>query len=55
MKFFVDAHFPVRLKRWLIENGDDAIHTSDMEKKNRTSDLEIIKKAGSEKKFTILI
>lgn len=42
MKFLVDAHFPVRLKVWLIQNGHDAIHTMDMPQKNNSSDLEAI-------------
>ena len=42
MKFFVDAHFPVRLKQWLIDHGEDALHTSDLPEGNRTSDRDII-------------
>jgi len=38
MKFIV----PKRLATWLISNGDDAIHTTDLPNKNNTSDKEII-------------
>lgn len=53
MKFLVDAHFPRRLSYWLIENGEDSIHTLDLPKKNKTSDLEIIKQADQENRIVI--
>ena len=53
MKFLVDAHFPKKLANWLIENGDDAVHTLDLPKKNNTSDIEIIDKADAESRIII--
>jgi predicted nuclease of predicted toxin-antitoxin system len=53
MKFLVDAHFPKRLAQWLVDNGDDAIHTLDLPKKNKTPDLEIIDKAEAESRIII--
>lgn len=53
MKFIVDAHFPRRLSYWLIENGEDSIHTLDMPNKNKTSDIDIIKKADQESRIVI--
>ena len=53
MKFLVDAHFLEKLANWLVENGDDAIHTLDLPKKNNTSDIEIIDKAKAESRIII--
>jgi len=53
MKFIVDAHFPKRLSTWLIKNGDDAIHTSDLPNKNNTSDKEIINIAEEQDRIII--
>ena len=53
MKFLVDAHFPKKMANWLVENGDDAIHTSDLPEKNNTSDIEIINKAETESRIII--
>lgn len=53
MKFLIDAHFPKKLASWLVENGEDAIHTLDMPKKNNTSDIEIIEKAEEESRIII--
>ncbi|MEM6261115.1 MAG: DUF5615 family PIN-like protein [Bacteroidota bacterium] len=53
MDFLVDAHFPVRLKNWLIENGEDAIHTTDLPQKNLTPDIEIMMKADREKRIVV--
>ena len=53
MKFIVDAHFPKRLVNWLIENGDDAIHTTDLPKKKNTSDTEIIEIAEKQSRIVI--
>jgi predicted nuclease of predicted toxin-antitoxin system len=43
MKFLIDAHFPISLKKWLIARGHDAIHTFDLPDKNLTDDMEIIR------------
>ena len=53
MKFIVDAHFPKRLATWLINHGEDAIHTSDLPEKNNTSDKTIIQIAEKEKRIVI--
>ena len=53
MKFLVDAHFPKKLANWLVKNGEDAIHTLDLPKKNNTSDIEIIDKAEAESRIII--
>ena len=53
MKFIVDAHFPKRLATWLINNGDDAIHTTDLPNKNSTSDKEIIDVADAQERIVI--
>lgn len=53
MKFLVDAHFPRRLSYWLQENGEDSIHTLDLPKKNKTGDIEIIKKADQESRVVV--
>jgi predicted nuclease of predicted toxin-antitoxin system len=42
MKFLVDAQLPFRLKKWLIEQEHDAIHTDDFPDKHLTSDSDII-------------
>lgn len=53
MKFLVDAHFPRRLSYWLIENGEDSIHTLDLPNKNNTTDIELIKQAETESRIII--
>jgi len=53
MKFLVDAHFPKKLANWLVENGNDAIHTLDLPEKNNTPDVEIIDKAEAESRIII--
>ena len=53
MKFLVDAHFPKRLAKWLVENGEDAIHTLDLPKQNNTPDQEIIQIADNESRIVI--
>lgn len=42
MKFLVDAQLLFRLKKWLIEQEHDAIHTDDLPNKHLTSDSDII-------------
>lgn len=53
MKFIIDAQLPVRLKKWLVKNEYDAIHTDDLPRKEFTSDLEIIRVAESENRIVI--
>jgi predicted nuclease of predicted toxin-antitoxin system len=53
MKFIVDAHLPISLKNWLNQNGQDAIHTRDLPRKNHTEDSEIIRVAMDENRIVI--
>lgn len=53
MKFLVDAQLPFRLKKWLIEQGHDAIHTDDLPDKHLTSDNDIIIIAEREDRIVI--
>lgn len=53
MKFIVDAHLPIKLKYWLIENGHDALHILDLPKKQSTPDVEIIELAEREKRIVV--
>ena len=53
MKFLVDAHFPKKLAKWLIDNGEDAEHTQDMPNKNETTDMQIVEKAEAESRIVI--
>ncbi len=41
MKFLVDAQLPLRLARWLREEGHDVLHTKDLPGGNRTADRDI--------------
>jgi predicted nuclease of predicted toxin-antitoxin system len=41
MKFLVDAQLPVRLARFLQENGYDTLHTKDLPQQNATLDTAI--------------
>ena len=41
MKFLVDAQLPARLAHFLVDTGQDALHTSELPDGNRTSDSEI--------------
>jgi len=53
MKFIIDAHLPIVLKKWLIDLGHNVIHTRDLPKKNLTGDVEIIRIADSEDRIVI--
>lgn len=53
MKFIVDAHFPKKLVIWLVNEGEDAIHTTDLPDKNSTSDNVIIDIAEKENRIII--
>jgi len=41
MKWIVDAQLPRRLSRWIMQRGQDAVHTLDLPRGNRTTDDEI--------------
>jgi predicted nuclease of predicted toxin-antitoxin system len=53
MKFVIDAQLPYRLKSWLIANGFDAVHTTDLPQQNLTADLTIADVADSEDRIVI--
>jgi len=53
MKFIVDAHLPKALARLLIDNGHDAIHTSDLQNGNDTDDIQINRISISENRIVI--
>jgi Uncharacterized protein conserved in bacteria len=53
MNFVIDAQLPFTLKVWFLDRGFDAIHTNDLPKRNRTSDIEIADLAVREKRILI--
>lgn len=53
MKFLIDAQLPYRLRNWLVANGFDAIHTSDLPNQNLTEDLSIADIADTENRTVI--
>lgn len=53
MKFIVDAQLPRSLTVFLVQQGLDAIHTTDLPDKNRTSDQFIIDLAEKENRIVI--
>lgn len=53
MKFLVDAQLPYRLKTWLVANGFDAIHTTDLPARNLTADHDIAHIADAEGRIVI--
>jgi predicted nuclease of predicted toxin-antitoxin system len=53
MRFLVDAQLSERLKRWLLEQGHDAVHTNDLPLKHLTPDKDIIRIADVEDRVVI--
>ncbi len=53
MKFLVDAHLPQKLKKWLVDEGHDTIHTSELPQQNDTKDIDIINFAEQEGRIII--
>lgn len=53
MKFIVDAHLPLRLKKWLEEQGADTEHTSELPNGNDTEDVDIINHADKEDQIIV--
>lgn len=53
MKFIVDAHLPLVLKKWLNQQGHDALHTRDLPRKNLSDDVEVIEVAVREQRIVI--
>jgi predicted nuclease of predicted toxin-antitoxin system len=53
MNFIVDAQLPFSIAKLLEDNGHNAIHTSQLPKKNFTDDLTIAKLSISEERIVI--
>jgi len=53
MKFLVDAQLPVKLSRWLCDQGHDSVHTLELPDKNRTGDRMIAELADSEDRVVV--
>jgi len=53
MTWLVDAQLPRRLSLWLTHQGEDAIHTLNLPKGNRTKDNSIIRFADLEERIVI--
>ena len=53
MKFLVDAQLPLRLARWLQDEGYDAVHTRDLPHGNRTSDADINDRSVREQRVVV--
>jgi predicted nuclease of predicted toxin-antitoxin system len=53
MKFVLDAHLLLALKKWLAEQGHDAVHTRDLPRKNLSDDMEVIELAVQEQRIVI--
>lgn len=53
MKFIVDAQLPYCLKSWLMAQGFDTIHTSDLPQANETEDFSIAEIADRENRTVI--
>ena len=51
MKFLIDAHLLLTLKKWLVKRGHDAIHTRDLPIKNLIDDMDIIRIADSQNRI----
>lgn len=53
MNFLVDAHLPFGLVKWLKKRGHNTIHTSELPKKNKTEDTELIRRSIKENRIII--
>jgi len=53
MKFLVDANLPLRLAKWLTNQGYDTLHTLELPEKNNTQDLDIIKLSMTEERIVV--
>lgn len=53
MKFLIDTQLPKTLAQFLNDRGFDTIHTSDLPKKNRSTDAEINAISIEEKRVVI--
>ena len=48
MKLLVDAQLPRRLADWLTQQDHDALHTLDLSRANRSSDIAVIRRAEAD-------
>ena len=53
MKFVVDAQLPFRLCAFLVDSDCDAVHTTQLEHGNRTTDGEIAELADREQRIVV--
>ncbi len=53
MRFLVDAQLSYRLKKWLVNQGHDAVHTDDLLQQHLTPDSEIVNVAENENRIII--
>ena len=53
MRFLVDAQLPKKLADFLKELGHDVIHTSELPKRNQTTDSAISKVSISQKRIVV--
>lgn len=53
MRFLVDAQLPKRFCVWLIEAGQEAVHTLDIPLGNRTTDTEILDVAEHDQRIVV--
>jgi len=53
MKFIIDAQLPIKLKTWLVQEGNDCLHTNDLPQKEFSTDEEIMKFAEQEHRIVI--
>lgn len=53
MKFLIDAQLPRRLADWLKLQGHDALHTLDLPRANRSSDIAVIQRAEADQRTVV--
>jgi predicted nuclease of predicted toxin-antitoxin system len=53
VRFLVDAQLPARLARFLGEVGHDALHTSDLPDRNRSTDAQIAERADRDGRVVV--
>ena len=53
MRLLIDAQLPRRLATLLVDNGHDAIHTSDLPNANRTSDADVSRLADEQSRAVV--
>jgi predicted nuclease of predicted toxin-antitoxin system len=53
VRFLVDAQLPARLARFLAGAGHDAIHTRDLPDGNRTTDVQIARRADADGRIVV--